>query len=708
MSFTQTRAGVDPLTGQRRINTQERLAEVIASQQAPQGVGGGIANAGQAIAAALQLRDAQQRQQEQRQDAASNLAERLRPAPDPLNTQDTNAVLAQTGGQTAPGTPDFEQPQGGPAPNPNNPPAAPEFNSNITQEQARQGVSPQAGGVNTTADQDLIQGPGFNPDAPQAQEFQQTLAQNVSDGPGGDLAAALAQRGGSPVPGGTPGSQQARQAALDTPAAQQLGQQREQAEASQEQLQQALLQNPRLAEAAQAQALQQQFPGVVSEQQAQQRVVSGQDQLGQQVGLRPEERAVIETQGGQITDVSLLDDGRGQSQSGPIETFQLPNGDVVSARRDSQRAQQLLQQGANAVPDSAAVPETRDRDFEATTVQLPNGQRVQGRIDESSGRLQVLSEDGQQFVNAPRGATTLDQRLQGSEEDVGIAGRDLSPDDRVPQNLVNLFPDRLGRNTTVREANQQGFNVPEQKRIQELQDTQAATINTTRTLETTRQLVREGGEAALGFTGRIGAALNALGEEAEALVDAGLVDLDEGESVSGLQDASRFDSTFQKIGITNNRVQSRVLSAAFAIASAEQDRISDQDIRTNIERVGKSSDPESFAATLSDVSRSLREKFESQSRAIVGKPSDVVSRAIERDLFGATANQLVNNPDALNEALTMIGSGAISPQQYRMLPKRRREMLAEAGERLLDQNSADNTAPQGSRRQQRRNQQGDQ
>lgn len=143
---------------------------------------------------------------------------------------------------------------------------------------------------------------------------------------------------------------------LQGPTQQALSQVNEQRGEQRQQLEQALLQQPGLANVVRAQNLQQDLPGVFAQQQEPQeraQIITGQDELGQQVGLRPNERARATIVGDRIADIELLDDGSGRDRE--IINLQTPDGRIVGAAEGSQRAQELLSQGARRVGANAGL-----------------------------------------------------------------------------------------------------------------------------------------------------------------------------------------------------------------------------------------------------------------------------------------------------------------------------------------------------------------
>jgi len=121
------------------------------------------------------------------------------------------------------------------------------------------------------------------------------------------------------------------------------------------------------------------------------------------------------------------------------------------------------------------------------------------------------------------------------------------------------------------------------------------------------------------FAARSASVVNNLQQEAKAIANTLGMEFDE-----EMLDPSNYSSTFDSLGIQNQRMRSLVTSLAFqaAAASGQTGRgVSNADINRFISEVGASaSDPRAFAQTLMDVANRTERRFKIDYETRTGKP----------------------------------------------------------------------------------------
>lgn len=264
---------------------------------------------------------------------------------------------------------------------------------------------------------------------------------------------------------------------------------------------------------------------------------------------------------------------------------------ALAARNGNEEAQQLLKEELESTVEigrSRGILERPERDTKVVggdLVDAGSGEVVYSGDEESDrdfvqrvtpeGETQSLQWDGKNFYDlrgnkvnvSPDDRIVEGSSLTGSSEDLGLPSSEASglrDAEVAARNMINTTGDAL-------------------KMLQETPD-----INT--------------------FAGRAASVVNNLQQEGKAVARSLGVEFDE-----DMLDPSKHKSTFDDLGIQNQRMRSMITSLAFqsAAASGQSGRsVSDRDVRRFIEEIGASAaDPRAFAQTLNDVASRTARNF---------------------------------------------------------------------------------------------------
>lgn len=155
---------------------------------------------------------------------------------------------------------------------------------------------------------------------------------------------------------------------------------------------------------------------------------------------------------------------------------------------------------------------------------------------------------------------------------------------------------------------------PQERRT--IQDQQIAASNFVSTARDTLQLIQQNPDANT-LVGNIASFVNNLQAEAKAAGRAAGFEFEE-----DILDPSRYEQTFDDLGILNDRLKSLFVSLSFqaAMASGQSGRsVSDRDVERFLRQVGEqSSDPRALAAVLTDIATRTVRNFKEGYRVRTG------------------------------------------------------------------------------------------
>lgn len=456
-----------------------------------------------------------------------------------------------------------------------------------------------------------------------------------------------------------------------------------QQQGQQDQLQAALLGNPRLAQAVQTQQTAQQFPelaGVLGQGPSPEvRIISGDDPAGQQIGVPQGRRAQVTLEGGRVTNLDLLE----QEQPQVPETREVNRGsqtvtqqfnpqtgrfeDIAEAPRFRPREQDRdVRQVGNQLVDVSDPNNTRvlfqgdgESQGTATNLVLPDGSRGTGRALQD-GSLQLLTEQG--FQTAPPGTQRVGTQERGAVGDVSAearASRQADLDAQVPTAVRNLVG--VEGPLTRREARERNIAVPDAPTLRRLQQQKSAATGLVRTGRQISSLI-QGSPDLISAPGTVFSALNSLRSNLEGFARGAGLEIEASTSVDNFRD------TFQEIGVQNNRLRGGLMDAAFLLATSREggSRLSDGDVRRALETLGASTgDPQAFRATLNDAIRRVDERVQDSVESSTGVRPPSLNSGIQADIFGKPLSEL-GSDDAQGIA-SRLESGDISQADLKTL-----------------------------------------
>ena len=239
-----------------------------------------------------------------------------------------------------------------------------------------------------------------------------------------------------------------------------------------------------------------------------------------------------------------------------------------------------------------------------------NSQGVLHRALTRAGRFGGLSE-----VEKPRMGPFA---MQGPNEAALIGARTTHPfngsGDWIAENS-----DRIRKAAQQTEAGGPGaFGGGTKKENEELNAAQIATTNAVRNTYRLQDLIRDNPDA-LTATGRGVSISRAMANEAEAVARTFGVEIPE-----GLNDAARYVSTFEELGIDNARARGMLTNLAYTAAAANGQSgrsVSDRDVKRFLERIGGGYlDPQARVAVLDDFVEEIAEGFKTRYDVIKGEP----------------------------------------------------------------------------------------
>lgn len=262
-------------------------------------------------------------------------------------------------------------------------------------------------------------------------------------------------------------------------------------------------------------------------------------------------------------------------------------------------------QGEPQFPELAEINEIMDRIQAADRAGEKNRARaLRGRLRELTGGADIPTDKDVVQLVRPDGTSRTALFNDDTGEFFDLRNNPITPGPG----------DRIIESTTATGA--AGEVLPESQEIK-LKDQESATRNFVATARDALQLLEESPDINT-FTGRAASFINDVQQEARALARNTGLEFDEQQL-----DPSKYERSFDQLGIQNARMRGLITSLAFRAAAAtgqEGRSVSDRDVRRFIEEVGaQSSDPRAFAANLIDVSRRTVEDFKRTYRTNVGE-----------------------------------------------------------------------------------------
>lgn len=157
------------------------------------------------------------------------------------------------------------------------------------------------------------------------------------------------------------------------------------------------------------------------------------------------------------------------------------------------------------------------------------------------------------------------------------------------------------------EGGPRAFEGGTKKDFEKLREVEIATTNAITNAYRLQDLIREDPDA-LTATGRMVSIARAMANEAEAVARTFGVEIPE-----GLNDAARYASTFETLGVDNARARGMITNLAYTAAAANGQTgrgVSDRDVKRFIERIGGGyMDPQARDAVLDDFIEEIAEAY---------------------------------------------------------------------------------------------------
>lgn len=217
-----------------------------------------------------------------------------------------------------------------------------------------------------------------------------------------------------------------------------------------------------------------------------------------------------------------------------------------------------------------------------------------------------------------------EDRLPGDFKTYQFKGTDqtvtLNEADPEDQKFLQENREKLVPAPTRQETGEPGAFGGDKKLLRDLANSEMSTRNAIKQTQRLRDLLADDPDA-LTATGRAISISRAIANEAEAVARTFGVEIPE-----GLNDAARYVSTFEELGVDNARARGMLTNLAYAAAAAsgqEGRAVSDRDVKRFLERIGGGYlDPQARVALLDDFAEEIADQFKIRRSVTLGPDAE--------------------------------------------------------------------------------------
>lgn len=206
-------------------------------------------------------------------------------------------------------------------------------------------------------------------------------------------------------------------------------------------------------------------------------------------------------------------------------------------------------------------------------------------------------------------------QFKGTDQTVTLNEADPEDQKFLQENRTQLVPA-----PTRQETGEPGAFAGDKKLLRDLANSEIATRTAIKQTQRLRDLLADDPDA-LTATGRAISISRAIANEAEAVARTFGVEIPE-----GLNDAARYVSTFEELGVDNARARGMLTNLAYAAAAAsgqEGRSVSDRDVKRFLQRIGGGYiDPQARVAVLDDFAEEIADAFKIRRSVTLGPDAE--------------------------------------------------------------------------------------
>lgn len=206
-------------------------------------------------------------------------------------------------------------------------------------------------------------------------------------------------------------------------------------------------------------------------------------------------------------------------------------------------------------------------------------------------------------------------QFKGTDQTVTLNEADPEDQKFLQENRTQLVPA-----PTRQETGEPGAFAGDKKLLRDLANSEIATRTAIKQTQRLRDLLADDPDA-LTATGRAISISRAIANEAEAVARTFGVEIPE-----GLNDAARYVSTFEELGVDNARARGMLTNLAYAAAAAsgqEGRSVSDRDVKRFLQRIGGGYiDPQARVAMLDDFAEEIADAFKIRRSVTLGPDAE--------------------------------------------------------------------------------------